>query len=153
MNDRDITMSGTDSGLNRRVLLKSVLIGAVAGSSLPAFAHHGWDWAEAQQSELTGTIEQISMAPPHPSLMVKASDGKVWRVELSNPNQTARSGFTAKSAKPGDAIVILGNRNRDKNQAHMKAVRITINGRNYDMYPERIGAKSTTKATSKSATK
>ena len=140
MSDRDITTSGAGIGsrLSRRVLLKSALVGVLAGSSLPALAHHGWDWAESEQTELTGTIEQISMAPPHPSLMVKASDGAVWRVELSNPNQTARSGFTAKSAKPGDAIVILGNRNRDKTKTHMKAVRITINGKNYDMYPERI---------------
>jgi hypothetical protein len=153
MNDRDINGGRMGSTFNRRHLIQAALVGVFAGSSLPAFAHHGWDWAEAQQSELTGTIEQISMAPPHPSLMVKASDGKVWRVELSNPNQTARSGFNAKSAKPGDTIVILGNRNRDKNQAHMKAVRITINGRNYDMYPERIRAKSPTKATNTSATK
>jgi hypothetical protein len=148
MNDR--IMSRT---MNRRGLIQAVVAGVFAGSSLPALAHHGWDWAESEQSELNGTVEQISMAPPHPSLMVKASDGKVWRVELSNPNQTARSGFNAKSAKPGDTIVILGNRNRDKSKAHMKAVRITINGKNYDMYPERIRAKSTTKSTTTSATK
>ncbi|MPZ37459.1 MAG: hypothetical protein GEU95_05250 [Rhizobiales bacterium] len=130
------------SSVNRRGLLKSVLISVFAGSSLPALAHHGWSWADGEQMELNGTIQQVSMAPPHPTLTVKASDGRVWRVELSNPNQTARSGFTAKSAKPGDAIVILGNRNRDKSKAHMKAVRITIGGKNYDIYPERIiGAK------------
>ena len=135
----DVRMGNT---LDRRALLKSVLVTAFAGSSLPALAHHGWSWAEVEQTELTGTIQAISMAPPHPTLTVRASDGTVWRVELSNPNQTARSGFTAKSGKPGDTIVILGNRNRDKSKAHMKAVRITINGKNYDMYPERIiGAK------------
>jgi hypothetical protein len=144
MNDRDINGGRVGNTFNRRDLIQAALVGVFAGSSVPALAHHGWSWAEDQQTELTGTIEKISMAPPHPSLMIKASDGKVWRVELSNPNQTARSGFTAKSAKPGDAIVILGNRNRDKSQAHMKAVRITINGKNYDMYPERIiGAKGT----------
>jgi hypothetical protein len=146
MNDRDINGGRVGNTFNRRDLIQAALVGVFAGSSVPALAHHGWSWAEDQQTELTGTIEKISMAPPHPSLMIKASDGKVWRVELSNPNQTARSGFTAKSAKPGDAIVILGNRNRDKSQAHMKAVRITINGKNYDMYPERIiGAKGTNK--------
>ena len=37
-----------------------------------------------------------------------------------------------------DAITALGNRHLDKSKAHMKAVRIVIAGKNYDMYPERI---------------
>ena len=78
------------------------------------------------------------MAPPHPQLQVKAGDGVLWLVDLGNPNQTERSGFSGTSAKAGDAIVVLGNRHKDKTKMHMKAVRITIAGRNYDMYPERI---------------
>ena len=125
--------------LNRRHALQLVL--AVAGASaisLPSSAHHGWTWAEDEQSTLQGTIQTISMAPPHPSLQVKAADGVVWLVDLGNPNQTERSGFTAASAKAGDAIVVLGNRHKDRTKMHMKAVRITIAGKNYDMYPERI---------------
>ncbi|MBX9944726.1 MAG: hypothetical protein K2Y40_11655 [Reyranella sp.] len=112
--------------------------GLLAGLALPAAAHHGWNWAEAAQTELKGTIRSISMAPPHPSLQVAAADGVVWLVDLGNPSLTERSGFTATTAKPGDAIVVLGNRALDKTKMHMKAVRITIAGRNYDMYPERI---------------
>lgn len=56
-----------------------------------AFAHHGWAWAEEEQSELKGTIAEISMAPPHPALRVKAEDGRIWQVDLGNPNQTKRS--------------------------------------------------------------
>lgn len=122
----------------RRRALQLVLGGAVASLALPAAAHHGWNWAEEAQTELKGTIRSISMAPPHPSLQVAAADGAVWLVDLGNPNQTERSGFTATSAKPGDAIVVLGNRALDKTKMHMKAVRITIAGRNYDLYPERI---------------
>jgi Family of unknown function (DUF6152) len=128
----------TDDRLNRRRAAQLVLVGAVAGLSLPALAHHGWSWAEDQQSELRGNIVSISMAPPHPSLQVKATDGVLWQIDLGNPNQTERSGFTATSAKPGEAIVVLGNRHKDKTKMQMKAVRITIAGKNYDMYPERI---------------
>ena len=103
-----------------------------------AFAHHGWAWAEEEQSELTGTITKISMAPPHPALRVEAQDGRVWQVDLGNPNQTQRSGFTSDSAKVGDEITVLGNRTKEPNKAHMKAVRITVGGKQYDMYPERI---------------
>jgi len=124
--------------LSRRRALQLGVGSAVATTSLPALAHHGWNWAEDQQSELSGTVKSVSMAPPHPSLQVTASDGKQWLIDLANPNQTERAGFTAASAKPGDAIVVLGNRSKDKSQLWMKAVRITVAGKTYDLYPERI---------------
>src|SRR6202008_1329127 len=109
-------------------ILPLVLTGTAA-LSLPAAAHHGWTWAEDEQSTLQGTIQTISMAPPHPQLQVKAADGVLWLVDLGNPNQTERSGFTAASARPGDTVVILGNRDKDKSKMHMKAVRITVAGK------------------------
>lgn len=114
-------------------LLASCLFAAGA-----AHAHHGWSWADGEQTTLEGTVDQVSMAPPHPSLRVKAKDGAVWQVDLGNPSQTERSGFTAKTTKSGDPITVLGNRNKDSSKLHIKAVRITIDGKNYDMYPERI---------------
>ena len=125
--------------MNRRGLLAGILVAALAAPNLPALAHHGWDWAQAEQTEMRGTIQKVSMAPPHPSLTVKADNGVVWQVDLSNPSQTERSGFTGNSAKPGDSIVILGNRHKDKAKRVMKAVRITVGGKTYDLYPERIG--------------
>jgi hypothetical protein len=101
-------------------------------------AHHGWAWADEAQSTLTGKIESISMTAPHPTLQVTDGAGATWQVDLGNPNQTERSGFTGDTAKPGDSITVLGNRNRDRARNHMKAVRITIAGKNFDLYPERI---------------
>jgi hypothetical protein len=126
--------------LSRRRALQLGAGSAVVLASLPASAHHGWSWAEDAQTELKGTVKSVSMAPPHPSLQVTAADGKQWLIDLANPNQTERSGFTATSAKPGDAIVVLGNRARDTTQLWMKAVRITVGGKTYDLYPERIKA-------------
>lgn len=103
-----------------------------------AVAHHGWAWAEENQSTLTGKIQSISMTAPHPTLQVTDAEGATWQVDLGNPSQTERSGFTGESAKAGDAITVLGNRNRDHARTHMKAVRISISGRNFDLYPERI---------------
>ncbi len=122
---------------SRRSLICFSLAAAVLVGG-PVLAHHGWSWAEGEQMELKGTIRSISMAPPHPMLMVAATDGKLWQVDLGNPNQTARSGFTGDTAKPGDAVTAIGNRHLDKSKAHMKAVRIVLSGKNYDMYPERI---------------
>lgn len=117
--------------------MKYLAFAAAALLSVATFAHHGWSWAEDEQTELTGTIESISMVPPHPVLKVKAADG-VWQVDLGNPNQTARSGFTGESAKIGDPIVVLGNRSLEKDKKHMKAVRITVREQRFDLYPERI---------------
>lgn len=103
-----------------------------------ALAHHGWGWAEEQQSQLTGTIRTVTIAPPHPSMDVETASDGIWRVELGNPRQTERAGFVEGSARPGDEIVVLGNRSLDVNEKRMKAVRITVNGKVFDIYPERI---------------
>lgn len=103
-----------------------------------AYAHHGWSWAEADQIELAGTIREISMAPPHPTLQVETEKDGLWRVELGNPRQTERSGFVEGVAKVGDQIVVLGNRSLDPNEKRMKAVRVTVAGKTFDIYPERI---------------
>ncbi|MBY5458887.1 hypothetical protein HFO89_21340 [Rhizobium leguminosarum] len=103
-----------------------------------AIAHHGWSWAEADQIELRGTIEKISMGGPHPTLDVATVNDGVWLVELGNPRQTERSGFVEGVAKPGDQVVALGNRSQDPKEKRMKAVRLTIGEKRYDIYPDRI---------------
>lgn len=103
-----------------------------------AFAHHGWDWAEEQQSQVTGELQSVSMNPPHPSIEILAPDGALWQIELGNPGRTERAGFTADSAPLGAAVHVLGHRARDGSNL-MKAGRITIDGTKYDFYPEMIG--------------
>lgn len=113
-------------------------VGLSAALATGAAAHHGWSWAEADQIELRGTIEKISMGGPHPTLDVATADDGLWRVELGNPRQTERSGFVEGVAKPGDQVTALGNRSQDPQEKRMKAVRITIGEKRYDIYPERI---------------
>ncbi|CAN7463162.1 DUF6152 family protein [Rhizobium sp. LjRoot254] len=103
-----------------------------------ALAHHGWSWAEADQIELTGTVKTVVIAPPHPTIDLTATDGVDWHIELGNPGNTARSGFNEQSTKPGDTITVLGNRSLDPNEKRLKAVRVTVGEKVYDIYPERI---------------
>ena len=125
--------------MNKPARTLMAAVAAVVITAAAASAHHGWSWAEEEQSELTGTVVSLVVAPPHPSLEVEAEDG-MWKIELGNPRQTQRAGFDDTSASKGDKVVILGNRSLDRNEKRMKAVRITVEGKAYDIYPERIEA-------------
>ncbi|MFB2550929.1 DUF6152 family protein [Ensifer soli] len=118
--------------------LAAGVVATAAFAAGGAVAHHGWNWAEDEQTELSGTILSVVVAPPHPSLEVETASDGVWRIELGNPRQTERAGFTEESARPGDPVVVLGNRALQAGERRMKAVRITIAGKAFDVYPERI---------------
>jgi hypothetical protein len=124
----------------RVLLLTSALAATSVTLAMPAAAHHGWSWAEAEETTLQATITAISLNPPHPELTVTDADGTEWVIELGNPGRTERAGFVDGTAKVGDTITILGNRSLDQAERLMKAVRITLAGTNYDFYPERIDA-------------
>ena len=125
--------------MSYRTFLQTAAGLAVAGLFMTtAAAHHGWTWADTEQMQLKGTVQEVRIAPPHPWLDVKTADDGVWRVELGNPMQTQRSGFTAESAKPGDAVDATGNRSRDHAEKRMKAVQLTVGDKTYDIYPDRI---------------
>lgn len=120
-----------------RSVLASAFI-AAATFATAALAHHGWEWAEEKQSSLEGTIREIYIGPPHPTLKVETATDGVWDIDLANPRQTSNAGFVEGSARPGNKIVILGNRSAKKEQKLMKAVRITVEGKEFLLYPERI---------------
>lgn len=118
----------------------TLALSALAGAALlagAAMAHHGWSWAEADQINLTGKLTAISFAPPHPTLELDTADGS-WRIELGNPGLTQRSGFVEGVVAVGDEITVRGNRSLDPNEKRLKAVRVIVSGKNYDIYPNRI---------------
>lgn len=123
--------------LSRRLLISGCLAVSMAVAAGSAAAHHGWSWTEDGFFELTGTIAAIYYGNPHPTLDVEV-EGEIWKVDLATPSATARAGFMEDTAKVGDEVVALGNRSRDETARHMKAVRITINGTSYDVYPNRV---------------
>jgi hypothetical protein len=104
-----------------------------------ASAHHGWAWTEDGFFELTGIIKAVYVGNPHATIDVDV-EGETWRVELAPPGPTMAAGFTEDVAKPGDEVVALGNRSLDPNEKRMKAVRITIGDKVYDVYPGRAPA-------------
>lgn len=112
------------------------VIAAVFAATNPAFASA----ATVELTRMTGTITDVAIAPPHPALTMKTSEGEVWTVDLGDTVQTRRSGLDADAGQPGDAVVILGNRSQDRSEKRIAAVRITIGGQTYDLDPERIPA-------------
>ncbi|MEH6386639.1 DUF6152 family protein [Pseudomonas profundi] len=121
---------------NRLPYIATVAAGMLFASGVAA--HHGWSWAEPEQMQLTGTVKSVSIAPPHPSLDIETQDGESWHIQLGNPAGTARSGFDEDSAEAGDEITVVGNRSQDRSELRMKAVQVTVEGKTYDIYPERV---------------
>jgi hypothetical protein len=114
------------------------LLAAALTLALPAAAraHHGWSWTQDEESSLTGIIEAIALGNPHAQLELRNAEG-LWRVDLAPPAATARAGFVEGVAKVGDEAVVTGHRSRDPNELAFKAETITVNGKTYDVYPNR----------------
>ncbi|MER8502170.1 DUF6152 family protein [Mesorhizobium sp. M0204] len=102
-----------------------------------AYAHHGWSWTQDGFFELRGRITAIYIGNPHATLDVDAK-GEAWRVEMAPPSRTIAAGFTEEVAKVGDEVTAIGHRSRDESEKRMKAVRIIVGGKTYDVYPDRV---------------
>ena len=118
--------------------IRSRTLAFVAALALPAAAaaHHGWGWTQTEESRLSGTIESISFGNPHMHLKVR-NDAGTWAVDLSPPIVAQRSGFGPGAAKAGDRVTITGHRARDGDLLAFKGETITVNGKTYDVYPQR----------------
>jgi hypothetical protein len=128
------TMIGIRVFLPAGGIFAGALLAAAAG---PAFAHHGWAWTQDGFFELEGVIAEIYIGNPHATLDVDV-EGEIWRVELAPPARTIAAGFTEEVAKKGDEVKAIGNRSRDETEKRMKAVRIVVNGKTYDVYSDRV---------------
>lgn len=100
-------------------------------------AHHGWAWADDDKFELAGVIKSAKLGNPHGLLTVTAKDGD-WTVEVGQPWRNERAGLKDSMLAKGVELTIHGNRAKDRKLKVVKANRIVINGKNYDLYPERV---------------
>ncbi len=122
--------------------MKKQLLSTLAATSLLfpalAYAHHGWGGNEDKEFELTGTVEKgVSLAGPHATMRVKATDGKVWDLTLAPPFRTEQAGLKEGVIPVGATVTAHGHRNRDANRFEMKTERVTWNGKTFNVYPDR----------------
>ncbi len=121
--------------ISRRAFLAGTTTAlALAG---PASAHHGWRWTDGGEFELTGLIMEVRLGNPHGELTIDA-DGEVWLAEIGQPYRNEAAGLTEDMLTPGTEVTILGERSANPDEKLVKAERVTIDGKNYDLYPDRL---------------
>lgn len=118
----------------RRVFTAFLLMGACLSA---AFAHHGWRWTDDGQFELTARVEKATLGNPHGVLIMDA-DGSKWEVEVGQPWRNERAGLTDAMMAKGATLVVVGKRSADPKERRLKAERIVIAGKHFDLYPERL---------------
>jgi len=116
------------------------LTGAALGLlGLEASAHHGWAGQQQEQFELTGKLHaDVSLAGAHGSMQIVDEQGQVWDITLAPAARTERAGLKPGVIPMGATVTISGHRNSDMKRFEVKTERVTYNGKNYDVYPDRI---------------
>lgn len=122
----------------RRTFTLFLLTAMTAGSGA-ALAHHGWAGQGTEKFELSGTLQRdVSLAGPHGTMRIVDADGKVWDLTLAPPARVERAGLKPGVIPIGARVSIVGKRNTDPARLEVKTERVTHEGRNYDVYPERL---------------
>jgi Family of unknown function (DUF6152) len=114
------------------------LLALVVGSFLAqdALAHHGWGWATEEEFELTGKITQVRLGNPHGEVTLDVA-GERWVVEVGQPWRNTRAGLSEEFFSVGRVITAHGHRSAREGERVMKAERVVIDGKNYNLYPDR----------------
>ena len=113
-------------------------LAALALALLPALApaHHGWRWTTGDNIELTGVVTEVRLGNPHGRLVVDV-EGEPWTVEVGQPWRNARSGLEEGDLRPGIEIRIEGEPAADPADRRLKAERLWLGDRKFELYPER----------------
>jgi hypothetical protein len=120
------------NSLSQKVRLALVALIAVVFLAQAASAHHGWGWATTEEFELTGEIAAVRLGEL--TLNVK---GEKWVVEVGQPWRNEKAGLTPKLLSKVQVVTAHGHRSAKKGERLMKAERVVINGKSYNLYPDR----------------
>jgi hypothetical protein len=101
-------------------------------------AHHGWGGYLDADFEISGSVSTpVSLAGPHATMTIKGTDGHDWLLTLAPPPRTSAAGLKDGMLPVGTKITAHGHRHRDNNRYEVKTERITVDGKTYNVYPDR----------------
>lgn len=111
---------------------------AIALSVASLSAHHGWSGYGNADFQITGVVTTaVSTGGPHATLKIRDAEGNVWNVVLAPPARTVAAGLKEGMIPLGAQVTAHGKRIRDAKKFEIKTERLTWNGRNFDVYPNR----------------
>lgn len=121
-----------------QIICLSAIFAMAVGTLLPQelSAHHGWGWATDQEFEITGKIIDVRLGNPHGEVTLSV-DSQTWVVEVGQPWRNERAGLTDELLRKGRTITVHGHRSAKEGERLVKAERVVIDGRDYDLYPDR----------------
>ena len=121
--------------MSRRLFVILLALGLALPGGI-ALAHHGWSWTTGGNIELTGIIKSVQLGNPHGVLKVDA-DGEVWTVEVGQPWRNSRAGLKDGDLAVGVEIKAVGEPSANPSDKLLKAERLYLGDREYDLYPDR----------------
>lgn len=105
---------------------------------LPDSADKGWADFKEKLTRLDGIVTDNFIDGSDPVLQIRAEDGRNWTVELGTHSQNNAAGLTAAAAMPDDRVSITGRRSRNFGEHRIKALRLVIGDRAFDLFPDSI---------------
>lgn len=120
----------------RKFCLVLGAFGAAVVLAQAAWAHHGWGWATAEEFQLTGEITAVRLGNPHGEVTLNVN-GERWVVEVGQPWRNDHAGLKPELLSKKQVITAHGHRSLKKGERLMKAERVVINGKSYNLYPDR----------------
>jgi hypothetical protein len=112
----------------------ALVVGVVGSQAL--MAHHGWGWATDEEFEITGEIVAVRLGNPHGEVTLSV-ENETWVVEVGQPWRNERAGLTEDLLQTGRVITVHGHRSARQQERLVKAERLVIDGRDYNLYPDR----------------
>jgi hypothetical protein len=109
-----------------------IAAGGLGALSAAAFAHHGWgSYDAARPITVAGPITTVKYENPHATIGVRARD-KLWTVTLAPTFRMENRGATPAVVAVGKTVSAYGYVST-ADQDEMRAERITIDGKTYEL--------------------
>ncbi|HEX8443927.1 MAG TPA: DUF6152 family protein [Allosphingosinicella sp.] len=121
--------------MTRAIALVACLLTASLAAA-PLAAHHGWAWATDEEFDLSGTVKRVRHGNPHGEMVLGTPAGD-WTIEIGQPWRNEQAGLKPDMLKAGTRLTLHGHRSARKGERLMKAERIVLGSKSYNLYPDR----------------